>query len=913
MGSTWFDMPYAHALGHLNQSGLPVVGGRMHVEQSVSLPKVCSKDGALEDSYSLYRCGKYVKAVEICEDLERRGYSSAESYLIQGACEYQLRRFDRCIQCNNAAIKLKPHMAEAYANMGNAYLQKGFLDSGIFYYSTAINLKPDFVEAMMNLAVAYTRKGWYWQAITTYSSVSVIKPMLVDVHCSMGALWRLQGDPVTAITCYNKSLQIDSRCWAAWHGLAECAREMGSLNQALAYYTEAENIKADAAVYNGKGLCYNGLKLTDKAEVAFSKAARLLPSCPYTLGNLAGALYENKKLEQSISTYRQALCINPTFPEALNNLGNALREAGKYTEAVACYTSCIQLQMPSLGAQSSWLSQQKEIVQRHVFKISVAYNNLGGILKIMGRLPECVIAYQHVVMLQPNTPEAHVNLASAYKDMGRHDEAIQSYKGALLLRPHYPDAFANMVHSFQSVCDWSGRREYFAKLESYIFENIQADQLPCVQPFHALSYPFSAELALQISKKYAQHCLQNARQLPGTVNKPLGHPISKPLEAGKKLKIAYVSSDFGDHPLSHLMGSVFGLHASRNKSVEAHCYSLSPDDGSIFYKRVKNESHKFRDVSSWTAYQIANQISLDGIHIAVNLNGYTKGARNEVFAYRPAPIQISLMGFPATMGADYIDYIILDKVVCPPASRKCYSESVAYMPHTYFVNDYKHAHQHVLEDKTVPSRSQIGLPEDKIIYSCANQLYKYDPDTFKTWCSILKRVPNSVLWLLRFPPAGELRIRAAAMQHGVESSRIIFTDVARKPDHIARTGLADIFLDTPLCNAHTTGCDVLWGGCPIITLPLERMASRVAASLCNATGLGDEMIATSLQDYEDRAVQLGVDKPLRERLRRRLREARMSCPLFDTDRYVDNLDRAYVKMWDIHAQQDPPQDFEITE
>jgi len=907
-------MPYAHVLGNLNQRGCGTVfGGTILAEQSVILPSVGDEDGAIEKAYSLYQCGKYNKAIELCEDLKGKGYSSAESHLIQGACEYQLRRFDRCIECNNAAIKMKPLMAEAYANMGNAYLRKGFLDSGIFYYSTAVNLKPDFVEAMMNLAAAYIRKGWYWQAIRTYSSVLVIDPMLSDVHCCMGGLWRLQGDPVTAIACYNKGLQIDSRSCAAWHGLAECAREMGSFSQALLYYKEAENIKPDAAVYNGKGLCYNGLKQTDLAEVAFVKAARLLPSCPYTLGNLAGALYENKKLDESISTYRQALCLNPTFPEALNNLGNALREAGKYTEAIACYTSCIQLQMPTLGAQPYWTSTQTDVYQRQLFKISVAYNNLGGILKIMGRLPECAIAYQHVVMLQPNTPEAHVNLASAYKDMGRHDEAIQSYRGALLLRPHYPDAFANMVHSFQSVCDWSSRRECFANLERYIYDNVESDQLPCVQPFHALSYPFSAELALQISKKYAKYCLQNALQLPGSSNMPLKHPVSKALEADDSLKIAYVSSDFGDHPLSHLMGSVFGLHASRNKGIKAYCYSLSPDDGSIFYKRVKNDSYYFRDVSSWTAFQIANQISSDGIHIAVNLNGYTKGARNEVFAFKPAPIQISLMGFPATMGAEYIDYIVLDKVVCPPSSRKCYSESVAYMPHTYFVNDYKHAHHHVLEENSIPSRSQIGLPEDKVIYYCANQLYKYDPETFKTWCSILKRVPNSVLWLLRFPPAGEMRIRAAAMQHGVESSRIIFTDVARKPDHIARTGLADIFLDTPLCNAHTTGCDVLWGGCPIITLPLERMASRVAASLCHAAGFGDEMVAITIQDYEERAVELGLSKALRDKLRQQLRDARMTCPLFDTNRYVNNLEKAYMHMWEIHVHHESPHDFEVEE
>ena len=235
------------------------------------------------------------------------------------------------------------------------------------------------------------------------------------------------------------------------------------------------------------------------------------------------------------------------------------------------------------------------------------------------------------------------------------------------------------------------------------------------------------------------------------------------------------------------------------------------------------------------------------------------------------------------------------------------------MPHCYFVNDYKQAHADILQESSLPSRAEFGLPSDKVVFSCSNQLYKYDPDTFTTWMNILKRVPNSVLWLLRFPAYGEPRIYKEAERRGIPASRIIFTDVAPKNVHIARSGLADVFLDTPICNAHTTGCDVLWGGAPTITLPLERMASRVCASLCMATGLGSEMVVHSQAEYEERAVMFGLDAEARESLRSRLKDTRHRSPLFDTRRWVRNLERVFAQMWNIHCEGNGPRWFQVSE
>eukprot|EP00271_Cylindrocystis_brebissonii_P018972 TRINITY_DN555_c1_g1_i1.p1 TRINITY_DN555_c1_g1~~TRINITY_DN555_c1_g1_i1.p1 ORF type:complete len:434 (+),score=67.76 TRINITY_DN555_c1_g1_i1:232-1533(+) len=428
-------------------------------------------------------------------------------------------------------------------------------------------------------------------------------------------------------------------------------------------------------------------------------------------------------------------------------------------------------------------------------------------------------------------------------------------------------------------------------------------------------------LALEISKKYAAHAVAAALRFglplfvhPSPSETSPAEPqrlLGPPGTSSQRLRVGYVSSDFGNHPLSHLMGSVFGMHDRRR--TEVFCYALSANDNSEWRTRIAAEAEHFVEVACWKSDAIARRVYEDGIQILVNLNGYTKGARNDVFALRPAPIQVSYMGFPGTTGADYIDYLVTDKVVSPRSLAHIYSEKLVHVPNCYFVNDYKQRDMDVLDKSSLPRRSTYGLPEDKFLFACFNQLYKMDPEIVTTWCSILKRVPNSALWLLLFPAAGEAGLRKFCATQGVHADQIIFTNVAGKKEHIKRSVLADLFLDTPLCNAHTTGTDVLWAGLPMVTRPLERMATRVAASLCYATGLGEHMVTNSPKEYEERAVALACNPPLLQRLRGELRARRLSCALFDTQRWVGHLDTALATMWLIHSKGRPPQHFEVVE
>ncbi|XP_020409049.1 probable UDP-N-acetylglucosamine--peptide N-acetylglucosaminyltransferase SEC-like isoform X4 [Zea mays] len=869
--------------------------------------KAVDEERHLALAHQNYRSGKYREALEHGNVVYEKNPRRTDNLLLLGAIYYQIRNYDMCIAKNEEALAIDPHFAECYGNMANAWKEKGDIDLAIRYYLTAIQLRPNFCDAWSNLASAYTRKGRLNEAAQCCRQALAINPRLVDAHSNLGNLMKAQGFIQEAYSCYIEALRIDPHFAIAWSNLAGLFMEAGDLDKALMYYKEAVKLKPSFAdAYLNQGNVYKALGMPQDAIMCYQRALQARPDYAmaygehFHAGNLATIYYEQGQLDMAIRCYNQAIVYDPQFIEAYNNMGNALKDAGRVEEAINCYR----------GNYADAITCYTEVLRIDPTAADALVNR-GNTFKEIGRVNEAIQDYVQAATIRPNMPEAHANLASAYKDSGHVETAIISYKQALRLRPDFPEATCNLLHTLQCVCDWENRDGMFRDVEEIIRRQIKMSVLPSVQPFHAIAYPIDPLLALEISRKYAAHCSLIASRfgLP-----PFVHPPPVPVKAeGKhcRLKVGYVSSDFGNHPLSHLMGSVFGMHDRAN--IEVFCYALSQNDGTEWRQRIQSEAEHFVDVSAMTSDNIAKLINQDKIQILINLNGYTKGARNEIFAMQPAPIQVSYMGFPGTTGAAYIDYLVTDEFVSPSSYAHIYSEKLVHLPHCYFVNDYKQKNRDCLTPVCPHKRSDYGLPEDKFIFACFNQLYKMDPEIFDTWCNILKRVPNSALWLLRFPAAGETRVRAYAAARGVRSDQIVFTDVAMKNEHIRRSALADLFLDTPLCNAHTTGTDILWAGLPMITLPLEKMATRVAGSLCVATGLGEEMIVSSMKKYEDRAVELALNPVKLQALTNKLKEVRMTCPLFDTARWVRNLERAYYKMWNLYCSSRHPEPFKVVE
>lgn len=870
---------------------------------------------------------------------------------------------------------------------------------------------------------------------------------------NLGCVFNAQGEIWLAIHHFEKAIALDPNFLDAYINLGNVLKEARIFDRAAASYLRALNLCPNNAVVLGNLACvYYEQGLIDMAIETFGRAIRLQPNFPDAYCNLANALKEKGRVSEAEECYETALKLCQNHADSLNNLANIKRERGYIEEATSLYLKALEVFPEFAAAHSnlaSVLQQQGKLTEaihhyREAIKISPtfadAYSNMGNTLKELGDVQGALQCYTRAIQINPAFADAHSNLASIHKDSGNITEAITAYKTALRLKPDFPDAFCNLAHCLQIICDWTDYDERMRKLIAIVGDQLQKNRLPSVHPHHSMLYPLSHEYRKAIASKHALFCLEKVSIL----HKPPYDFSHFKKEKTKRIRIGYVSSDYGNHPTSHLMQSVPGMH-NRDK-VEIFCYALSPNDGTKFRAKVEREADHFIDLSAIPCNgKAADMIYSDRIHILVNMNGYTKGARNEIFALRPAPIQVMWLGYPGTSGAPYMDYIVTDKITSPIELADQYSEKLAYMPETFFLGDHKQMFPHLIErvilsecgsirkettmstdglnqridrlvappdnvsivnatdlspiiegaeikriceivtransvatstskehrsssapkmrststeivktvaqfPTTLPvqdmisqgqiqtsvngvvvqnglattqmnnraatgeeapnsivvtTRQQYNLPEDAVVYCNFNQLYKIDPKTLNVWVNILKRVPKSVLWLLRFPVIGEANILSKVIQSGLSPDRVIFSNVAAKEEHVRRGQLADVCLDTPLCNGHTTGMDVLWAGTPMVTLPMETLASRVASSQLTCLGT-PELIATSHQNYEDIAVRLGINREYLKAIRGKVWQARTQSHLFDVKFYVNNLETLFIRMWRSHEDGNEP-------
>jgi protein O-GlcNAc transferase len=371
----------------------------------------------------------------------------------------------------------------------------------------------------------------------------------------------------------------------------------------------------------------------------------------------------------------------------------------------------------------------------------------------------------------------------------------------------------------------------------------------------------------------------------------------------KKIRIGYVAAGFHHHPTAYLTAELLEVH-DRSR-FEIIGISLGPDDGSDIRARIIRGVDQFIDVSSKTDQEIVDLIRDMQIDILVDRSGYTTNARPGVFARRPAPVQVNYIGFPGTLGAKWYDYVIADPIVLPFDQQPYFTEKIVHLPVSYLGS---YSHRTIAEE--VPSRYQMGLPENGFVFCCFNNTYKITSPMFEIWTRLLRRVEGSVLWLLGGNDTAIRHLRYQAAERGIDPDRLIFSAREDLGAHLARHRFADLFLDTLPYNAHTTASDALWAGLPVVTCLGKCFAGRVAASLLTAIGL-PELIAANLDDYEAIALDLAIDKSRLQEVRDKLMQNRLNYPLFDTQRYRHNIERAYVTMWQAWQDGKAPRSFHV--
>jgi len=517
------------------------------------------------------------------------------------------------------------------------------------------------------------------------------------------------------------------------------------------------------------------------------------------------------------------------------------------------------------------------------------WSNCGTVLALMRHFEDAEESFSRALGLAPDFPGALLNRAQARMQLRRYDGAAQDYRALLALNPDVPFARGALLRAKLQACDWSGLAEQWDRAR----EEMHAGKpvLPAMVATALCETP-QEQLA-------ASRILANKR-----------FPARPPLWNGERyrherIRLAYVSADFHAHATAALTAGLFEIHDKTK--FETFAISFGPNAGSAMRRRLESAFEHFTDVRAKSDSEIAQVLRENEIDIAVDLKGYTDDSRPGIFALRPAPLQVNYLGFPATMGAPYIDYIIADAVVIPAEDHIHYSEKVVHLPHSYQPNDRLRE-----RPDAMPARAEAGLPDGAFVFCCFNNVYKIVPDVFAVWMRLLRDVPGSVLWLLEDNEASTRNLKREAAERGITPERLIFAPRVAPEVHLARHRLADLFLDTAPYNAHTTGSDALWMGLPLVTCAGRTFPSRVAASLLRAAGI-PELATSSLGEYEQLARALACEPERLASIKTKLERNREAAPLFDTAHYTRHLESAFVTMWERHQRGEQAESFVVEE
>jgi protein O-GlcNAc transferase len=615
----------------------------------------------------------------------------------------------------------------------------------------------------------------------------------------------------------------------------------------------------------------------DIAVDLINKAIQRSPETPIYYFNLGNVLRAQGKLAEAVSPYQKAVEIKPDYPEAYYNLGITFESQGKLTETVLSYQKVL------------------EIEPDH----AEAHNNMGNAFIAQGKLAEAVSCFQKAVEIKPDLAGAYYNLGTVFKGQRKLDKAISSYQKALDINPNLAEAYNELFHQFQQTCTWQKLEDMTARFDGFTANALKNGTKTAETPFISLSRYSDLSRNFAIAKSWSS----NIARAMSTVKTHFSFDDRRSRKA--KISIGYLSNDFRNQAMAHLMLSLFGLH--NRDEFEILCYSYGEDDRSHYRTRIRQDCDKFVDLRSLNYADAARCIYEDQVDILVDLKGYTGNSKLEICALRPAPVQVRYLGLAGTTGADFFDYIITDRIITPEEHVQYYSENFAYLPHCYQVNDRT---QEILNKDW--KKSDFGLPEDSFVFCSFNQGYKIEPVMFNTWMNILRQVPEGVLWLKRENEITEKNLRREAEARGVKPDRIVFSEKLPKSEHLTRLRLADVALDTRIVNGAITTSDALWAGVPVVTLQGSNFPSRMSSSILTAIGL-PELIVHSIEEYESLAIDL-VHNPSRlQTIRQKLTENLSTEPLFDTPRFAGNLESAYKEMWKIFVAGESPRQIKVVE
>lgn len=775
-------------------------------------------------------------------------------------------------QAHRRVLARTPRHAPSLHNLGLIAFRSNAPLEAVDYIRQSLAVDPSAHTAWQNLALVLAEQRRLDEAIEACRQCLALAPNDAKAHAILGNLLHAARGMDEAVEAYGQSLALKPDQPKVLVKLGELLVQTGKIAEAMTLCHRA--LALDPGCAEAQGLEQHVLAATgkiDAAEVMIEARTGDPAEQARLYDELASFLRSQKRFKEAIPIERRALACMPDKAEYHFNLAAALDGACEDQAALSAYQTGLA------------------IAPDH----AVAYKNVGSLLRKMGKHAGAITAYEHAAKLDPRLADAHYNLATTYKLLSRFEEARDAFRSAIEAAPDALTHRFEMNDLKRTICDWDG----IDAEEDRCLEMLRTTARGGVAPFLLISMPSTRADQLECARRFVTY------KTPPDDLKFRSYPGVR--DGARRIRIGYLSSDFVTHATAMLFAEV--LERTDRGRFELFGYCYSQDDGSDLRRRIIDGFDYFTVVKGMTDLDAAKKIHADGVDILVDLKGYTRDARTDILGFKPAPIQVNYLGYPGTMGADFIDYVIADAVIAPMQHQEHYAERIVHLPNCYQPND----RQRRISDEPM-TRRMFGLPDDAFVFCSFNNTYKLNAQVFDVWMRLLSNVPGSVLWILASDEGCRSNLRREAEARGVNPARLVFAGKMPIERHLARHRLADLFLDTLPCNAHTTASDALWAGLPVLTALGETFSGRVAASLLTAMDL-PELIAGSLDDYERIALALAGDRSFLERVRRKIAQGCAASPLFDTDRYTRNLERAYQTMVDIMRSGEAPRPFAVVE
>jgi len=848
--------------------------------------------GMMEEAMNRFRARDMDGAARACNDVLRRDPRHPDALYLLGMLRLMGGDPATAASLLGRATERNDRDPALWENLGLANLMKGDAVQAESALRRALALGASHGLLYMRLGLALGPQGKIEEAVGAMRTAAERSPADPDVHLNLGNALAASGRAGEALASYEKVLAIQPDHATARFNLGNIYRSMGRLDDAVAAFQQVLAIAPDDAdTHNNLGIVYGRQQRLDDAVACFRRALAIDPALVLAQNNLGNALSALGRMDEAVACFQAAMARDTAHPDAYINLGIVRAKEGMHEEAQSLYARALQRDPGSfeahfnlgrlrfglgdLGGAARHYREAATLAPERAF----VHIDLGNVFRMAGDVDAAAACYGKAIDLEPGNPDARFYQGEARKLQGRLDEAMAHYRETLERDPDHVSALGALVHLRQHVCSWDGIEAQWQRVKGAIASGAGAR----LSPFSVLSMPTTAAEQLASARAWARDELAPA--IAG--RRALGFDFAAPRERSRP-RIGYLSWGFHQHATAYLTAELFERH-DRSR-FEIFAYAYGPDDGSEVRARIRNACEHFSDVSQESYLDTARRIYGDGVDILVDLTGYTLGARPQILALHPAPIQVSWLGYPGTLGTEAVEHLFADPFVIPPGLEAGYAEHVVRLPHCYQITDCRRE----IADRA-PDRETHGLPREGRVFCCFNQAYKILPETFQLWMRILRSVPGSVLWLAEANPWMAANLRGAANAAGVPGDRLVFAPRRPLPEYLAQYRCADIALDTFPYTSHTTASDALWMGCPLVARAGETFASRVSGSVLANAGV-PELVAETPGEYERIVIELATSTDALEGVRRKLQAARGSAPLFDTPLFVRNLEAAYTAL-----------------